>query len=141
MAATVHGASRFGITSDSSATGLLLGELSYDYSVEITYALNHIGNKVSMALLNDMTEVSFSGVVAVKATGFVINLGDAITLANESADSLSLNDQNLISTPDVNANTVISGLSLKRVNADFETGEGKAIYNPLIATNAPSTVT
>ena len=140
MAATVHGASRFGITSDSSATGLLLGELAYDYSVEITYALNHIGNKVSMALLNDMTEVSFSGVVAVKATGFVLSLGDAITLANESADSLSLNDQNLISTPVANAGTVISSLSLKRMNADFETGEGKAIFNPLIATNAPSTV-
>jgi hypothetical protein len=140
MAATVHGASRFGITSDSTATGLLLGELGYDYSVEITYALNHIGNKVSMALLNDMTEVSFSGVVAVKATGFVLSLGDAITLANESADSLSLNEQNLISTPVANAGTVISSLSLKRMNADFETGEGKAIFNPLIATNAPSTV-
>lgn len=140
MAATVHGASRFGITDDSSATGLLLGDLTYDYSVEITYATNHVGNRSSMALLNDMTEVSFSGVVAVKATGFVLDLGDAITLLNESADSLSLNDQNLFSTPDANAGTIISSLSLKRVNADFETGEGKAIYNPLIATNSPTTV-
>lgn len=140
MPATVHGASRFGITDDSTATGLLLGDLSYDYSVEITYAMNHVGNKVSMALLNDMTEVTASGVVAVKATGFVLNLGDAITLANESADSLSLNDQNLFSTPVANANTVISGASLKRVNSEFETGEVKAIFNPLIATNAPSTV-
>lgn len=140
MAATVHGTSRFGITDDSTATGLLLGELSYDYSVEITYAVNHIGNKVSMALLNDMTEVTFSGVVATKATGFVLDLGDALTLANESADTLSLNDQNLISTPVANANTVITSLSLKRVNSDFETGEGKCIFNPLIATNAPSTV-
>ena len=140
MAATVHGASRFGITDDSTATGLLLGELSYDYSVEITYAVNHIGNKVSMALLNDMTEVTFSGVVATKTSGFVLDLGDALTLANESVDSLSLNDQNLISTPNANANTVISSLSLKRVNSDFETGEGKAIFNPLIATNSPTTV-
>jgi hypothetical protein len=141
MAATVHGTSRFGMTADSTATGLLLGELSYDYTVEITYAMNHIGNKVSMALLNDMTEISFSGVVAVKTTGFVLNLGDALTLANESADSLSLNDQNLISTPVANSNTVISGLSLKRTNADFETGDGKAIFNPLIATNSPSVIT
>jgi hypothetical protein len=141
MAATVHGASRFGITDDSTATGLLLGELSYDYTVEITYALNHIGNKVSMALLNDMTEVSFSGVVAVKTEGFVLSLGDALTLVNESTDALSLNDQNLISSPIANAGTVISGLSLKRMNADFETGDGKAIYNPLIATNSPTTVT
>jgi hypothetical protein len=109
--------------------------------VEITYAMNHIGNKVSMALLNDMTEISFSGVVAVKTTGFVLNLGDALTLANESADSLSLNDQNLISTPVANSNTVISSLSLSRTNSDFETGKGSAIFNPLIATNSPSVIT
>lgn len=141
MAATVHGASRYGIVNDSTATGLLLGDLQYDYSVDIVYAMNHIGNKTSMALLNDMTEVSFSGVVAVKATGFVLTLGDALTLANESANSLQLNDQNLLSTTVANADTVISGLSLKRVNSDFETGDGKAIFNPLIATNAPETVT
>ena len=141
MAATVHGASRFGITDDSSATGLLLGELSYDYSVDIVYAQNHIGNRVSMALLNDMTEVTASGVVAVKATGFVVDLGDVITLANATADSLNLNSQNLISTPNGSAGTVVSGASLKRMNGDFETGELKAIYQPLIAVNSPVTVT
>lgn len=140
MAATVHGTARFGITDDSSATGLHIGELSYDYSVDITYGVNHIGNKVNMALLNDMTEVSFSGVVKTKATGFVLDLGAALTLANTTADSLNTLSQNLISTPVANAGTVISSLSLKRMNSDFETGEGKAIYNPLIATNAPSTV-
>lgn len=141
MSATVHGASRYGIVDDATATGLLLGDLSYDYSVDIVYAQNHIGNKSSMALLNDMTEVSFSGVVAVKGTGFVLTLGDALTLANESDGTLSLNDQNLMTTAVANAGTVITGLSLKRVNSDFETGDGKAIFNPLIATNAPVTVT
>lgn len=140
MAATVHGASRFGITDDSTATGLLLGDLSYDYSVDIVYAMNHVGNKVSMALLNDATEVTASGVVAVKGTGFVLNLGDALTLANATADTLNLNSQNLFSTAVANAGTIITGASLKRANADFETGEVKAIFNPLIATNAPSTV-
>lgn len=128
------------MTDDSTATGLLLGDLSYDYSVEITYAMNHVGNKVSMALLNDMTEVTASGVVAVKGSGFALNLGDALTLANATTDSLNLNSQNLISTPVANAGTVISGASLKRMNADFETGEVKAIFNPLIATSSPSIV-
>jgi hypothetical protein len=140
MAATVHGASRFGITDDSSTTGLLLGDLSYDYSVEITYAMNHIGNKVSMALLNDMTEVTASGVVAVKGTGMTIDLGSALTLANTTADTLNLNSQNLFSTAVANAGMVVSGASLKRTNSDFETGEIKAIFNPLIATSSPSTV-
>jgi hypothetical protein len=140
MSATVHGAARYGITADTTATGLHLGDLSYDYNVEIGYAKNHIGENVAMALYNDMTEVSFSGVVAVKATGFVLVLGAAITLANESVDSFSLNDQNLMSTPVANAGTIITGLSLKRMNSDFETGDGKAIFNPQIATNAPTTV-
>lgn len=140
MAATVHGASRFGITDDSTATGLLLGELSYDYTVDITYSMNHVGDKVSMALLSDASEVSASGVVAVKGTGFVLDLGDALTLANATVDSLNLNSQNLMSTPVANAGTVITGASLKRVNSDFETGDLKAIFNPLIAVNAPSTV-
>ena len=141
MSATVHGAARYGVTADSTATGLHVGDLGYDYNVEIGYAKNHIGENVAMSLYNDMTEVSFSGVVAVKATGFVLALADVITLANESVDTLSLNDQNLISTPVANAGTVISGLSLKRQNSDFETGDGKAIFCPQIATNAPVSVT
>jgi hypothetical protein len=70
----------------------------------------------------------------------IVNLGDALTLVNATTDGLNLNSQNLISTPVANAGTVISGASLKRVNADFENGEVKAIFNPLIATNSPSTV-
>jgi hypothetical protein len=140
MSATVYGASRYGITADSTATGLLLGDLSYDYNVEIAYAKNHIGENVSMSFYNDMTEVTFSGVVAVKATGFVLDLGDAITLVNESADSLALNSQNLIASPVANAGTVISGLSLKRQNSEFETGDGKAVFCPQIAVNSPSTI-
>jgi hypothetical protein len=140
MAATVHGASRFGITADSAATGFLLGDLSYDYGVEISYALNHVGNRVSMAFLNDMTEVTASGVVASKTAGMTIDLGTALTLANATTDSLNLNSQNLFTTPVANAGTVVTGASLKRSNADFETGEIKAIFNPLIAVNAPSTV-
>lgn len=140
MAATVHGDSRFGITADVSATDLLLGDLTYDYSVDIVYAQNHIGNRVSMALLNDVTEVSFSGVVADRDNGFTLVLGDALTLANESVGG-SLNDQNLMSTPTGGANTIITNLSLKRMNADFESGDGKALYNPLINTGSPTVVT
>lgn len=141
MAATVHGASRFGITDDATATGLLLGDLSFDYSVDVVYAKNHIGQNVSMALLNDVTEVSCSGVVAVKATGLTVDLGDAITLANSTVDSLAPLSQNLMATPISGAGTVITGASLKRMNGDFETGDIKCIYNPQISVAAPVTVT
>lgn len=141
MGATVHGASRFGITDDSSATDLILGDLSHDYNVETTFVKNHIGNNVSFALFNDTTEVSADGVVAVKATGLTVALADAITLANTTVDTLALNSQNLISTPVANAGLIVTGASLKRMNADFETGGLKMLYNPLIATNAPVSYT
>ena len=94
-----------------------------------------------MALLNDVTEVSCSGVVAVKATGLTVDLGDAITLANSTVDSLAPLSQNLMATPISGAGTVITGASLKRMNGDFETGDIKCIYNPQISVAAPVTVT
>ena len=103
MAATIHGASRYGMADDATATGLLLGDLSYNYLVDITYAKNHIGNDVSVAFANDSTEVTCSGVVAVKATGLVPDLGAAITFANDAVDSLGLKSKNLFTTPTANA--------------------------------------
>jgi len=140
MSATVYGAARHGATDDSSATGLLVGDYSVDNTIEIGYAKNHIGNDVAMSLFNDKSETTCSGVVASKTTGLTVDLADVITFANSTADSLATNSQNLMNTAVANSNTVITGVSLKRVNSDFETGDIKAIFNPLIATNAPVTI-
>lgn len=140
MSATVYGAARHGVTNDATATGLLVGEYSVDYNVEVGYAKNHIGEDVAMSLFNDKSETTCSGVVASKTTGFIVDLGDVIAFANVTADSLETNTQNLMNTAVANAATVITGASLKRMNSDFETGDIKAIFNPMIATNAAVTI-
>ena len=140
MSATVHGASRFGITDDSSATGLLVGQMTTTYTADTAMAKNHIGCDVGISFYNDSAEVSCSGVVAVKATGLVPDLAAAITLANSSADSLATNSKNLFTTPVANAGLMVSGATLTRAGTEFETGDVTSIFKPLIASNAPSTV-
>ena len=140
MSATVHGASRFGITDDSSATGLLVGQMTTTYTADTAMAKNHIGCDVGISFYNHSAEVSCSGVVAVKATGLVPDLAAAITLANSSADSLATNSKTLFTTPVANAGLMVSGATLTRSGTEFETGDITAIYKPLIANNAPSTV-
>ena len=140
MSATVYGASRFGITDDSSATGLLVGQMSTAYSADMAMVKNHIGCDVGISFYNDSSEVSCSGVVAVKATGLIPDLAAAITLANSSADSLATNSKNLFTTPVANAGLMVSAATLTRSGTEFETGDITAIFKPLIATNAPSVV-
>jgi len=140
MSATVYGAARHGATDDSSATGLLVGDYSVDNNVETGFAKNHIGEDVAFSLFNDKSETTCSGVVASKSTGLVVDIGDVISFANATADSLNTNTQNLMNSAVANAANVIVSVSLKRANADFETGDIKTIFNPLIATNSPATV-
>ena len=137
MSATVFGSARHGATDDSSATGLLVGDYSVDNNVETGFAKNHIGEDVAMSLFNDKSETTCSGVVSSKTAGLIVDLGDTITFANASADSLNTNTQNLMNAAVSNTANVITSVSLKRVNSDFETGDIKTIFNPLIATNAP----
>jgi hypothetical protein len=141
MAATVHGSARHGCTDETSATGLALAQIVTTYICKINYVLNHIGCKIGASFFDDSSEVKCSGVVATKVTGLVPDLAAAITLANSSADSLNTNYKNLFTTNAGSAGLLVSGASLTRVNADFETGEVDAVFNPLFAANAPSTVT
>ena len=132
MSATVFGTARFGAVDDSSATDLHIASLTYTFGSEQARGKNSQGESVALALFEESNEISASGVVAVKTAGLTIAIGDAITLANESADSLSRNDQNLFSTPNGNAGTVVTGGSLERSNGDFETGSLSLLYLPLL---------
>lgn len=141
MAATVYASARYGASAETSATGLHVGTLTFNYTTEQAYAPNHIGCDVGLSVYNDKADVTIDGVVAVKATGAIGDLAATVTLANTSADSLNLLSDRMFSTPVANASLVITGGSLTRGNTAFETGSLQAIYNPLIATNAPSTLT
>lgn len=141
MAATIFGDARFGVVDDDTVTQLKVGDLSYDYQTDKADALSHTGSVFSFALYNDRTEVTASGVVAAKTTGLTKDLASVLVLANESADSLSLNDQNLFTSPDANAGTVLTSANLQRTNTGFETGSLTMIFHPLVATDSPSTLT
>lgn len=141
MSATVYGASRYGLTDDSSASGLHAGNLNVDSSVEEAMAKNHIGCDVSIALYNDGSEGEIDGVVAVKATGLATNLASVLVLANFTADSLDLRSANLFTTPVANAGALVRTANLRRTNTGFEEGSLGFIYKPLIATNSPTVLT
>ena len=132
MAATVFGTARFGVVDDSAVTDLHVASLSYTYASEQARGKDSQGFSIALSLTDDSTEISLSGVVAVKATGFTPAIGDTLVLLNESADSLSLNDQNLFSTATGNAGTVVTGGSLERTNTDFETGDLTLLFLPLV---------
>lgn len=140
MSATVFGAARYGVIDDSSATGLKLGSIKYAYSSSEAVAEDHTGSEFAMAQYNDMVEVNFDGVVAVKTAGMGLALADVVVLLNENDDTLGLNDAGLFTTADANAGVVVTSLDLSRGNKEFETGSGTGKYKPLIATNAPSTL-
>lgn len=133
MAATVYGAARHGAVDDSSATGLHVATLTYNYSTEMAQARDSQGFTVAFSLFEDKADITCDGVVKTKTTGLTTDLADTITLANESADTLSLNDQNMFSTPDGAAGTVVTAISLTRTQNDFETGSLTLVYFPLVA--------
>lgn len=141
MAAKVYSTSRYSIIDDSTATGLKLANLTYASSVSETVSEDHIGQEDGLALYNDKTEVSGDGVVAVSATGIDMALADVIALANDTDDSHNLPQDKLFTTADANAGTIITSLDLTRGHKAFETGSFNGTYRPLVATNAPTTLT
>jgi hypothetical protein len=141
MAARNFSLSRFGTIDESSATGLFLGEITYDYGSEMVPIKNHISTTVGFTLADPKTEVKMSGVVTTKTAGFTPALASVLTLANSSADTLALNTKGIFGTAVANAGVVVIGGSLKRVNSDYETGDCTGIFHPEVVTNAPVSLT
>lgn len=141
MAARNFSLARFGTVDESTATGLFLGEISYDYSSDKVDIKDHISSTVGFTLSDPKTEIKLSGVVTTKTAGFTPAIASVLTLANSSADGLGLSSKGIFGTPVTNAGVVVLGASLKRVNSDFETGDLSAIYHPGVVTNAPVSLT
>jgi hypothetical protein len=141
MAARNFSLARFGTVDESSATGLYLGEITYDYQSDKVDIKNHISSTVGFTLSDPRTDIKLSGVVTTKTTGFTPAIASALTLANSSADTLALNAKGLFGTPVSGASVVVYAASLKRVNSDFETGDCSAIFHPEVAAGAPVSLT
>lgn len=141
MSATVFSAARYGIVDDETASGMHLANLRYAYSSEQATAPNHIGNDIGFAVFNDKTEVTADGVVKTKTAGIGLQLANVITLANESDESLSMNDAGLFTSANLNAGVILTSIDVSRANKEFETGSLTGSFMPLIATNSPSVLT
>ena len=137
MAARNFSLARFGTVDETTATGVYLGEITYDYQADKVDMKNHISSTVGFTLSDSRTDIKLSGVVTTKTAGFTPALASVLTLANSTSDSLDLEDKGSFGTPVANAGVVVYGATLKRVNGDFETGDASAIYHPETVTNAP----
>jgi hypothetical protein len=141
MAARNFSLAHYGATNDESATGLYVGKISYAYKADKIDLKNHISSTVGFTLSDDMVDVKLSGAVVSKTAGMTPALASVITLANTSANSLTLTTKGIFSTPVANAGIVVIGATLERSNSEFETGDIDAVYHPGVTTNAPVSLT
>jgi hypothetical protein len=141
MAARNFSLTRFGTVDESTATGLFLGEITYDYQSDKVDVKNHIGSTVGFTLADPRTDMKMSGVVTTKTAGMTPSLASVLTVLNSSNDTLNLNTKGIFGTAVANAGVVVYAASLKRVNSDFETGDISAIFHPEVVTNAPVSLT
>jgi len=141
MAARNFSLARFGTVDDSTATGLFLGEITYDYQADKIDIKNHISSTVGFTLGDPRTDVKISGVVTTKTAGMTPAIASVLALANTTADTLAMTTKGIFGTAVANAGVVVYAASLKRVNSDFETGDISGIFHPEAVTNAPVSLT
>lgn len=139
MSATVFGTAKFGLASEASSTGLFAANVNYGGNSEVAYAPNHVGQDVGMSIYNESIDVTVDGVVAIKGAGLVVGIADTVTLANTTADSLTVTTDILKVTPVANASVIVTQASLKRSNTGFEMGDITAVFKPGIDATAVST--
>jgi hypothetical protein len=141
MAARNFSLSRYGAIDESTATGLFLADINYDYQCEKIDIKNHINTTVGFTLGDPRTEIKISGAITTKTAGMTPSIASVLALANSSADTLALNSKGIFGTPVANAGVVVTSASMKRMNGDFETGEISAIFHPEVVTNASVSLT
>jgi hypothetical protein len=141
MAARNFSLTRFGTVDETTATGLFLGEITYDYQSDKVDVKNHIGSTVGFTLADPRTDIKMSGVVTTKTAGMTPSIASVLTVLNSSNDTLNLNTKGIFGTAVGNAGVVVYAASLKRANSDFETGDISAIFHPEVVTNAPVSLT
>jgi hypothetical protein len=141
MAARNFSLARFGTVNDQTATGLFVGEVSYDYQSDKVDVKNHISSTVGFTLADPRTDIKVSGVVVTKTAGMTPAIASVVALANTTDDTLGLTTKGIFGSPVANAGMVIYAASLKRVNSDFETGDLSGIFHPEVVTNAPVSLT
>jgi hypothetical protein len=139
--ATVYATAQFGCASDSTASGLFAGTVTWNHTSEQALAPNHIGCDVGFSVYNAKKDVTIDGIVAVKATGLVGNIGSVIVLANSTASTRSRNSENLGVSAVASAGLIIVGGNISTTATGFETGSTNAVFIPGVVTTSPTVLT
>ena len=139
--ATAFSAAQFGLADDSTATGLLVGSVTYTGNSDTAEAPDHIGCVAGLAVYNMRKDVSCDGIVKTKGSGLTANVGTVLTLANTTSNSRTRLSEDLDLTPDANAAIIVIGSSMTPTATGFEGGGLTGVYHPFVATNAPVSLT
>ena len=139
--ATAFSAAQFGLADDSTATGLLVGSVTYTGNSDTAEAPDHIGCVTGLAVYNMRKDVSCDGIIKTKGSGLAANVGTVLTLANTTSNSRTRLSEDLDLTPDANAAIVVTGSTMTPTATGFEGGGLTGVYHPFVATNAPVSLT
>ena len=125
MAASLLGTTGiWGIPSDE--TGVLILDLSFDYSNQEKTVLDKGGEIIGLSLYQEMVEIKFSGLVS-KTNGFAGKVGSALTLINAIPAHLQTSNGGM---------TIITGVSLSMTVEDFQKIDVTAKHYPFITLGA-----
>ena len=139
--ATAYSAAQFGLGDDSSATGLLVGSVTYTASSDTAESPDHIGCVVGVAIYNMRKEVSCDGVIKTKGSGLAANVGAVLALANSTTNSRTRLSEDLDLTPDGGASIIVTGSTISPTATGFEGGGLSGVYHPFVGTGSPVTLT
>ena len=139
--ATVYAAAQFGLADDSTATGLLVGSVTYTGNSDTAEAPDHIGCVAGLAVYNQRKDVSVEGIIKTKGSGLAGNVGTVLALANTTNNTRTRLSEDLDVTADANAAIIVTGSTISPTATGFEGGGLSGVYHPFVATNSPASLT
>ena len=131
--ATVYSGAQFGLATDVTATGIVVGSITWTGSSETAELPDHVGCAIGFSVYNAKKEVSGDGILAAKGTGLVGGIGEVLTLANTTTNTRTRNSEGLNVTPASGAAIIITGNTISPTQSGFEGGGFTGIYLPFVA--------
>ena len=125
MAATFLGTTgNWGIPNDEA--GILINDLSFDFSNQEKTVLNKSGEIIGLALYQEKVEIKLSGLVA-KTSPFAGKIGAALALANAMPAHLQAA---------AGGTTIIKQINLALNNEDFEKIDITGTHYPFVVSGS-----
>ena len=125
MAATFLGTTgNWGIPNDEA--GILINDLSFDFSNQEKTVLNKSGEIIGLALYQEKVEIKLSGLVA-KTSPFAGKIGAALALANAMPAHLQAA---------AGGTTIIKQINISLNNEDFEKIDITATHYPFVVSGS-----